>query len=369
MTWNWQQKNWPNFTWNNKNLEPLEAQFLYQSGLFVGVTQHFSEPDKTLWALDLITDEALKTSEIEGEYLNRDSVQVSLRRNFGLETDHRRVPAAEKGIADLLTHLYQHYDETLSHELLFHWHTLLTQGRTDLKVVGGYRAHEDPMQVVSGAIHKPKVHFEAPPSKKMTVEMDRFIDWFVQSGPQGHSPLPLLARAGLAHLYFVSIHPFEDGNGRIARALSEKSLSEGLAKPTLIALSQTIHKRRKLYYEALEANNKALDVTPWLDYFAQAILEAQAYSQRLVNFLIEKTKLYDRIKDQLNERQAKVVTRLFREGPEGFQGGLSAENYLSITGASRATATRDLNALVELNVLTKTGELKGTRYQLNVKAS
>jgi Fic family protein len=162
----------------------------------------------------------------------------------------------------------------------------------------------------------------------------------------------------------VSIHPFEDGNGRLARALAEKCLAEGLGHPVLIALSATIHRGRKTYYEMLERANKRNEVTEWLEYFAEAILAAQAEAQTWVEFLIEKTKLFDRLRGLLNERQEKVLLRMTREGPAGFQGGLSAENYLAITGASRATATRDLQELVEMGALVRSGRLKGTRYRL-----
>ena len=180
----------------------------------------------------------------------------------------------------------------------------------------------------------------------------------------GEAPLPILTRAGIAHLYFVSIHPFEDGNGRIGRAISEKVISEGLGHAQLIALSLSINRGRKIYYELLERSNKGNEITAWLVYFAQTVLDAQAYSQELVEFLIAKTKFYDRLRGQFNERQDKAIARMMREGPSGFKGGLSAENYIRLTGTSRATATRDLQDLVEKKALVRTGALKGTRYHL-----
>jgi Fic family protein len=367
MKWNWQQKDWPQFKWDKTALEKLEIQFLRQSGVFIGATQHFNEEDKTLLTVNMMTGEAVKTSEIEGEYLNRDSVQASLRRNFGLATDNRRIPPAERGIADMMTDLYRNFAKPLSHQTLYNWHKLLTSGRHDLKDIGGYRTHEEPMQIISGPINKPKVHFEAPPSETVKKEMAQFMAWFIETAPDKKKSLPALTRAGIAHLYFVSIHPFEDGNGRIARAISEKSLSECLGNPTLIALSQTIQSHRKDYYKALELDSKKNEITHWLVYFAETILNAQNYSLNMVDFLIKKTKLYDRVRGQLNERQEKAVERLFREGLEGFKGGLSAEKYISITGASRATTTRDLQDLVEKMVLLKVGQLKSTRYHLNIR--
>lgn len=171
---------------------------------------------------------------------------------------------------------------------------------------------------------------------------------------------------GIAHFYFESIHPFEDGNGRIGRAISEKALSQGLKRPTLIALAQSIERSKKAYYAALQIGNRGLDIQDWLEYFCQTVLVAQDYTQSTIDFLIEKSKFYDRYSNKLNERQAKVIARMFAEGIDGFKGGLSAENYITISGAARATATRDLQSLVEIGALTKTGERKYTRYYLNI---
>lgn len=222
------------------------------------------------------------------------------------------------------------------------------------------------MQVVSGPDYKRTVHFEAPPSARMQKEMTRFNTWFNDTLPNGKHPLPALTRAGIAHLYFVCIHPFEDGNGRIGRALAEKSLAQNLNQPSLIALAYTIERKRKDYYAALERNNKEMEITAWLTYFANTILEAQRNTIKRVDFFVAKAKFYEKFRDQLNERQDKVIARMFKEGIDGFKGGLSAENYISISGTSRATATRDLQDLVDKGALTKTGELRHTRYFLNL---
>ncbi|MBU0723334.1 MAG: Fic family protein [Alphaproteobacteria bacterium] len=366
MTWNWQKPEWPRFDWNTLALSDQEARFRYESGIVVGALKHVDDEQKSSLVIEIISTEAVKTSEIEGEILNRDSVQSSLRRNFGLGTDNRRVPPAEQGIADMMTDLHRTFAAPLTHEKLFAWHRMAMNGRTDLTDVGRYRTHAEPMQVISGAIDKPNVHFEAPPSSAMTAEMDRFIAWFNACGPGGDEPLPPLARAGLAHLYFVSIHPFQDGNGRIGRAISEMALSQGLGEPAVMALSDAIQADRKRYYDLLEQSNKELEVTAWLEYFAGVVLDAQSRTLRLVEFLIAKTRLYDRLHNSLNDRQQKVLARLFREGPEGFKGGLSAENYISITGTSTATATRDLGDLVTKGAIMRTGERRHTRYWLNI---
>ena len=364
--WNWQKDDWPNFRYDLGRLAALEERFLLESGVYSGSVKHLENDGKDLLIVELMSEEALKTSEIEGEILNRESVQSSIRRQFGLATDHRRVPPAEQGISELMVELYRDFHVRLDEARLLHWHSLLMNGRRDL-VGGVYRTGSDPMQVVSGPLDSPKVHFEAPPSLEVPNEMGRFFDWYHESGPNGAKRLPMLTRAGICHLYFVSIHPFEDGNGRIGRALSEKSLAEGLGKPALIALSSAIHRSRKNYYEMLERSNKRNEITDWLVYFAETVFGALAESQRWVEFLIEKTRLVDRLRGKWNERQEKVILRMAREGPGGFRGGLSAENYLAITGTSRATATRDLQDLVEMGALIRTGRLKGTRYRLAIQ--
>lgn len=365
--WNWQQKTWPQFRYHQQDLQALEAKFLQESGIFIGALKHLKKDDQDTLTVDLLSDEALKTSEIEGEYLNRESLQSSIRRQFGLVTDKHQIPPAEQGIAEMMIDLYKTFADPLTHQALFFWHQKLCKGRRDLENVGAYRTHADPMQVVSGYVHKPKIHFEAPPSKSVKSEMQRFIEWFNISG-FGDGSLPVLTRSGIAHLYFVSIHPFEDGNGRVARALAEKVLSQSLQRPTLIALAQTIEAHKKSYYDALEQNNKSTEITPWLLYFGQTVLESMTTTQKRIEFFIEKTKFYERFKPQINERQEMVIARIFKEGIEGFKGGLSAENYIRITKTSKATATRDLQDLVEKGALKKTGQLKYTRYFLSLKS-
>ena len=249
---------------------------------------------------------------------------------------------------------------------MFAWHRMLLAGDKDIKVIGGYRTRADAMQVVSGPIHKRTVHFEAPPSARVPAEMKRFVAWFNDSAPGGKKALPALTRAALAHLYFVCIHPFEDGNGRIGRALAEKTLAQNLGQPTLIALAYTIERKRKDYYAKLEHNNKELRIDDWMMYFANTVLQAQDNTIKRVDFYIAKAKFYEKFRVQLNERQAKVIARMFREGVDGFKGGLSADNYISISKTSRATATRDLQDLLEKGALTKMGELRHTRYFLKL---
>ncbi len=364
MTWNWQHEDWPKFSYDPKVIDAQERTFLLESGAFVGAYRHMSSDDRESLRIELISDEAVKTSAIEGEILNRDSVQSSLRNQLGLGPEHPNVQPKERGISEMMLDLYSNFAEPLTEKTLFDWHRMLLGSDQTLQIIGGWRTHAEPMQVVSGPDYKRKVHFEAPPSDRVPEEMGRFIGWFNDTAPNDTSSLSALIRAGIAHLWFECIHPFEDGNGRIGRAISEKALAQSLGQPSLIALAYAIDHKRKDYYAALERNNKDIEITDWLRYFARTVLEAQDATTRRVEFYLGKARFYDRFRDQLNERQAKVIARMFREGADGFEGGLSAENYISITGTSRATATRDLQDLVSKGALKRTGELRHTRYHL-----
>jgi Fic family protein len=366
MVWNWQKVDWPNFRWDAALLRKAEERFLLNGGEFSGTVKHLADADREQLAVDAISTEALTTSEIEGEILDRESVQSSIRRQFGLDTDNRIVKPAEQGVAEMMVDLHRSFAAPLSDGTLFSWHRMLMRGRRDLRQVGQYRSDAEPMQVVSGALYEPEVHFEAPPSADVPGEMARFVKWFHQTAPWGKEPLPALTRAGIAHLYFESIHPFEDGNGRIGRAISEMALAQALGRPTLTALAATILLRRKGYYRALEAANRDNEITSWLRWFAGVTLEAQLRSAARLAFLLDKTRLLDRMRGLLNKRQERVLLRMLREGPEGFKGGLSAANYAKISGAPSATVTRDLADLVTNGALARTGERRYTRYFLTI---
>jgi len=366
MTWNWQQSHWPDFSWDAARLRTAEEHFLVGTGVFTGMVRHLSSPDQEQLTVEAMSTEAISTSEIEGEILDRASVQRSIRRQFGLATDKRRVPAAEQGISEMMVDLYRWFAEPLSDEALFSWHRMLFKDRGGLTDVGRYRTGQEAMEIVSGPVNAPQVHFEAPPSSRVPDEMARFMAWFNRTAPAGSEPLPALTRAGIAHLYFETVHPFEDGNGRIGRAIAEKALAQSFGQSTLIGLAATILSQRKAYYAALEAANQGNEVTAWLSWFAGMVIEAQRRTTARVEFLIEKTRLLDRLRGQLNSRQEKALLRMLHEGPEGFEGGLSAGNYATITGASPATATRDLADLVDKGVLLRTGELRHARYHIAI---
>jgi len=365
MKWTWQLANWPEFSYDAEAIRPLEEAFLHGSGLFLGAFGHLGEDEKAAARIEFLSDEALETSKIEGEMLNRESLQSSIRRQFGLPTDSRKVSPAEQGVSEVLIDVYRHFGNPLTKDRLCAWQSLLMRGRWDLKESGDYRHSPEPMQIVSGPLHAPNVHYEAPPSAEVPRHMAVFLEWFNGSAAK----LPVLTRAALAHLHFEIIHPFEDGNGRIGRAIAELALSQSLGKPLLIALSLTIGKKKKLYYQQLETASRTLEVTEWIKYFGGVILEAQQTAARQIDFLIAKAKFFDRYRGRLNVRQEKVLLRVFAAGPDGFEGGLSAGNYKSLAKTTPATVTRDLHDLVEKGALLRSGERKGTRYRLNLEGS
>jgi Fic family protein len=366
MIWNWQDKDWPHFFWDAGKLARAEALFIEGAGLMAGVSLHLNDLDQKTLMVDVMSREALETSAIEGEIFNRESVQSSIRRRLGFSTDRNKATPGEMGVAEMMVDLYLHITDPLDHETLFKWHTMVMNGRRDLDAIGHYRTHTDPMQIVSGPDYARKVHYEAPPSDQIFQEMTRFLEWFDQTKIGGTNPLPSITRAGIAHLWFESLHPFEDGNGRIGRMIAEKALAQGLSTPTLTGLSATLHRRRKEYYQALESASKTLNISDWLLWFATVVIESQKRSQAQVEFLLNKTRLMDNVRNSLNARQEKAILRIFQEGAEGFKGGLSAKNYATITGTSTATTTRDLRDLVEKGILYRTGELKAARYHLTV---
>ncbi len=354
MSWNWQLPQWPKFTYNIESISQKERQFLLGSGNVFAFFKNIGKEEQNLFVVEILSSEGIESSKIEGEILERQSLQSSIKKHFGLDVEIKRNAQKEIGMAELLCNVYETYDKPLTHEMLWEWHTMLFNGQTKIEELGKYRTHEDPMQIVSGRLDSHKIHFEAPPSAVVHNEMTKFIRWFNEK----KNSEPILGMAAITHLYFESIHPFEDGNGRIGRVLVEKILSQGIGKPALIAVSKFIEKHKKEYYAELGKCNKTLAVQDWVDFFGDVILQAQQDSILLLDFLIKKSKILTELSGKLNPRQEKVLLRMFAEGVEGFAGGLSAEKYITITKSSRATATRDLADLVQMGALKKTGELQ-----------
>lgn len=360
MSWNWQLPDWPKFRYASSTIIEQERKFLLGLGSAAAFLKNIESIDYKNFVVEILSQEGIDSSKIEGEILDRESLQSSIKRQFGLQSVKGGERGKEVGMAELLCNVYETFNAPLTHKMLEQWHKKLFYSRTELSDIGKYRTHSEPMQIVSSRFGATKVFFEAPPSTIILKEMTKFISWF-------NSPIssePILGKAAICHLYFENIHPFEDGNGRVGRVLIEKILSKNIGKPVLIAVSKVLEKRKRDYYAALEKCNRSLDAQEWVAFFSEVVLQAQEESYALLMFLINKAKILTKFSEKINPRQEKVLVRIFAEGPGGFKGGLSAENYISITKTSRATATRDLAELVNIGALVKTGQLRHTRYWL-----
>jgi Fic family protein len=368
MTYIWAREGWPRFRFDLQGVQAALYRYAAEANALQGRVAQLDEEEQTEALIDLVVSEAITTSAIEGEDLDRNDVRSSIRNQLGLNPTPEPVsdPRAD-GMAALMLSVRERFREPLTTRRLFDWHDMVIADR-DLRrrmPVGAWR--DDAIQIVSGAIGREVVHFEAPPAADVPREMARFLRWFNGTAPRGEtSDLPGPVRAAVAHLHFECIHPFADGNGRIGRAISEIALSQELGRPVLLSLSMAIEAERKRYYEALAvASRGGLDVTQWVGYFVETVLEAQLAARATIAFVLEKARFWRRFGDRVNERQRKVLARMFRAGPEGFEGGISARKYVGLTGASKATASRDLADLLRAGALRRLpGGGRSTRYEL-----
>ncbi|HTI93703.1 MAG TPA: Fic family protein [Puia sp.] len=367
--YNWQQKDWPYFEFSLQGIEDELFLFAEKTGKVTGILNALPESTQTEAIVDIMVSEAIKTSEIEGEYLSRKDVLSSIRKNLGLVTSPEYIADKKAaGIGELMIDVRNTHKEDLTEKKIFAWHKMLLRGSKGIEV-GAWRTHEEPMQVVSGAMGKQKVHYEAPPSARVPKEMDRFIAWFNETAPGGKKEIKKApVRSAIAHLYFETIHPFEDGNGRIGRAIAEKALSQGTGRPVLLSISKAIEAKKNDYYDALQKAQSSNEITEWINYFVKTILTAQIDAEELIDFTLKKTKFFDRHKNDLSERQFKVIRRMLEEGPKGFAGGMNASKYGSITRVSKATATRDLQEMLKTGAIVPFGEAGGrsTKYHVNL---
>lgn len=366
MDYNWQQKDWPEFRYNLAGVEDALLMFAERTGRTSGMLRGLSADAQVEAAIEMMVAEAIKTSAIEGELLSRKDVMSSIRKNLGMTSGALAGDRRAEGAASLMIDVRNSFAAPLSEEKLCEWHKMIMAGTRRVKV-GGWRTRTVPMQVISGPVGKEKVHFEAPPSLRVPGEMKRFIGWFNETGPGGKQEIKkAVVRSAVTHLYFESIHPFEDGNGRIGRALSEKALSQGTGRPVLLSLSRAIETDRKGYYAALQEGQQSNEITNWVKWFVSMALVAQIHAEEQIEFTLKKTRLFDRFRDQLNERQLQIVRRMLEEGPEGFKGGMSAKKYMSMTGASKATATRDLQDFAHKGLFVPSGGGRSTSYKVNL---
>lgn len=367
--YNWQLHNWPQFTYSLAGVENELLIFAEKVGRVSGILEGLPEETKQEFIVDMILTEAIKTSAIEGEYPSRKDVLSSIKKNLGLiDKPEQILDKSSVGLGELIIDVRKTFKDQLTEEKLHAWHSMLL--RENRKINSGqWRTHKEPMQVISGAIGREKIHFEAPPSSQVPEEMRRFIEWFNDTAPGGQQEIKKApVRSAIAHLYFETIHPYEDGNGRIGRAVAEKALSQTIGRPVMLSLSRTIEERKKLYYASLEKAQQSNEITAWIEYFVKTSLEAQTEAEVQIEFTLRKAKFFDRFNLKLNERQVSVIKRMLEEGIKGFEGGMNARKYIALTKTSKATATRDIQHLVEIGAFVLAGNAGGrsTSYQVNL---
>jgi Fic family protein len=359
---------WPHFSWNLKRVADQLAAVRHRQGRFIGRMEAIGFRLMDEANLKTLTEEVIKTSEIEGEILGKDQVRSSLARRLGMDigalspTD-RHV----EGIVEMMLDATQNFAKPLTAERLFAWHAaLFPTGRSGMRkiIVGGWR-HDatGPMQVVSGSSGRERVHFQAPAAKRLEPEMNMFLDWFDKNEPTD----PVL-KAGVAHLWFATIHPFDDGNGRIARAIADLLLTRSEQTPQrFYSMSSQIRDERNAYYEILEATQKdGLDITPWLEWFLGCLDRAFDGAETILAAVMTKARFWETHASQsFNDRQRLLINRLL----DGFEGNLTSSKWAKLAKCSQDTALRDIDDLLQRNILVKDAAGgRSTSYSLLTRA-
>jgi Fic family protein len=360
----WERKDWPHFTWNDKKLSWLLAKVAREQGRLLGRMEALGFDLRTEAHLRTLTQDVVQSSDIEGQKLDTEQVRSSIARHLGMEIAGS-VPADRhvEGVVEMMLDATTDYAKPLTEDRLFGWHaSLFPTGRSGMQKihVGAWRDDaKGPMQVVSGPIGKQQVHYEAPPTKRLPKEMNTFLGWFKK--PSDADPLLI---AGLAHLWFVTIHPFDDGNGRIARAIADMALAR--AEDTdqrFYSMSAQIRAQRNAYYETLEHTQKgACDITAWQEWFLSCLLRAIEGSHDTLGTVLTKARFWERFaKEPLNDRQIKVLNRVL----DGFEGKLTSSKWAKLAKCSQDTAYRDILDLIERGALEKDpGGGRSTSYSI-----
>ncbi|MGF6287342.1 Fic family protein [Pseudomonas silensiensis] len=370
--WIWQKPDWPNFNWQAERLTPLLRECVQAQGRLMGMVSSVGSSLSAQNELDALLQNIVTSSAIEGEQLNVGSVRSSLARRLGLEAvDGDQVSQRSEGLAQLMLDATQHFSQPLTLTRLLAWHEWLFPAQeTDFAArsihVGALRGDE-PMQVVSGRLDRPTVHFEAPPRQGLEQQLDTFLSWFESSRSQiGLDPL---LRAGIAHFWFVTLHPFDDGNGRLTRTITDLALAQGEAQAIrFYAMSASILEDRSGYYRVLETSQKAtVDITDWLEWFLKTLLRSLQQAMARIESVLGKARFWQAHRESaLTAEQIKVLNRLLDGGERGFEEGISAAQYQAVAKVSKATATRHLAELLEKGYLKRLpGGGRNTRYQLS----
>lgn len=363
--WIYEYQNWPDFTWDIEALGNKLADVRYCQGRLLGKMEGLGFDLKQEASLNILTNDVVKTSAIEGENLNPEEVRSSIARRLGINVAGL-IPASRSvdGIVEMMLDATQRFSKPLTKERLFGWHAaLFPTGRSGMHIikVGDWRTLDSgSMQVVSGAIGHEKVHFEAPNAGKIEKEMQVFLSWFDQQ-----KDIDPVLKAGIAHLWFVTIHPFEDGNGRIARAISDMALARADGtRDRFYSLSSQIESERKTYYNQLERQqHSSLDITGWLEWFLDCLGRAISAAETTLESVLFKADLWEKInKNPVNERQRLIVNRLLEEN---FKGHMNTSKYAKLAKCSNDTALRDIQELKERGIFIKNaGGGRSTSYRL-----
>jgi Fic family protein len=364
ITYIYARPEWPNFTWDRTALESTLALIHREQGRLIGRIETFGFPMRQRAELETLTDEVVKSSEIEGERLDTEQVRSSVARRLNIDIGGLK-PAdrATEGVVDMMLDATGRYHEPLTEDRLFGWHaSLFPTGRSGAAQirVGAWRDGETGvMRVISRGHDRERVHFEAPPAARLEREMRVFLHWF-----NGRAEADWVVKAGLAHLWFVTIHPFDDGNGRIARAIADMALARSANIPQrFYSMSAQILRERPAYYDILEQTQKgAIDVTPWMAWFCGCLGRAIDASQAIVGAVLSKARVWDQLRDvPINPRQRLMLNRLL----DGFGGKLTTSKWAKLVKCSHDTALRDVQDLVALGVLTRNPEGgRSTSYSL-----
>lgn len=353
--WIWTSPTWPRLTYDLERLAGPLGRARAEGGRLYGMAAAIGAHELALVQRDVWSGEAVATAAIEGEAFDLASVRSSVARRLGLNPEFvAAVPRNVEGLLDVMESAAAEWDSDLTEERLCRWQaSLFPAGGTALRSIetGRYRSHADPMQIVSGPIGREVMHYEAPPSAAVRAEMRNFLDWFNRTRA---TSLDGILRAGLAHVWFESIHPFEDGNGRIGRAIVDMALAQDARLPTrLHCVSAELRRRQVAYYKALnQAQRGTSDVTAWLEWFTNVFADSCQASTALIDEALVRARFWAEHKHvALNARQRKVVNKMLEAGPGRFEGGLTQRKYVSMTGASSATSSRDITDLVSKGIL------------------
>lgn len=369
--WIWQLPEWPALAFDAQRIQPLLSAARKAQGALLGKAEAIGLEGLQPHIRDSLTQEALTTSAIEGEKLDPESVRSSVARRLGLDTSGAPVREGRRnieGLIDVLQDATLNTDAPLTLERLCSWHgALFPSGFSGMQRIDVGALRSVPMEIVSGAIGHSKVHYAAPPAQSLAEQVEAFLTWFNQTQPQvGTRPMDGLVRAAISHLWFETLHPFDDGNGRMGRAILQLALGQDMGQPgRIVTLSRQIESCKDRYYSELEKaqRSKSMDVTAWVEWLLEQVTLASEFANRTIDSAIQRIRFQAQMSlVRLNERQQKTMKKLLDAGPKGYEGGMTTRKHERIAQTSTPTAARDLIELERLGLLIRRGDGRSTRY-------